>query len=418
VTVRIRPRPGLLGRLRLPQLVLVEAVAAAVIIGMGHGRIALAVGGLIGVLLLVPLVLRLRGLALADWLRARSALRRRARRAALAPQGPGVDPVLMPVLECEPALRVVAHGIEADGGPTGRREPREIGMVGDGTFLSALIQVEARDQPLRPHTGAFPLPLTLLAQGLTADDIVLSSVQLTQFVQPAPAPHLPDTALASRAYRELPSGASTPALRLTWVAVRLDPELCRSAVAARGGGETGARKALQRAVDQLASRLTAAGLRATVLDAVQVTAAIGTATCPNPVAATQGRAGSAPDRGAGATRRTVETVRSWRCDDRWHRTYWVGQWPRLGAQTMPELVTLLTGSPALGSSFSLTPRRLGADAVALSGHVRITARSENELATTGRKLESRARSAGAQLVRLELEQVPGVLATLPLGGTR
>ncbi|MFD0328772.1 type VII secretion protein EccE [Streptacidiphilus monticola] len=121
------------------------------------------------------------------------------------------------------------------------------------------------------------------------DDIVLDSVQVLQFSQTAPAPHLPEQALAARAYRELPHGTSTPALRMTWVAVRLDPELCRPAVTARGGGEIGARKALQRAVDQLAARLGGAGLRATVLDAAGVTSAIGTATLPHPVAATHGR---------------------------------------------------------------------------------------------------------------------------------
>ncbi|WP_037607532.1 type VII secretion protein EccE [Streptacidiphilus rugosus] len=418
VTVRLRPRPGRLGPVRLVTLVLVEAVAAAALIGWVHGRIALIAGGLVGVLLLLAALLRFGGLSLADMLRARAALRRRIRRAALAPHGPDVDPVLTPVLECEPALRVVTHTIDADGG-AGRRERREIGMVGDGTFLSALIQVEAPDRPLRPQAGAVPLPLALLAQGLRADDVVLDAVQLVQYAQPAPAPHLPEQALAARAYRELPSGPSTPGLRLTWVAVRLDPELCRSAVAARGGGEGGARRALQRGVDQLASRLVEAGLRATVLDTAQVTAAIGTAVCPNPVAVTHGRGSS----GAGATegsapRRTVETAKSWRCDDRWHRSYWIGQWPRLNPAATTELVSVLTGTPALGSCFALTLRESGGGAVALSGHVRITARGESELTTAARQLETRARSAGAGLVRLELEQVPGVLATLPLGGTR
>jgi type VII secretion protein EccE len=401
---------------RLVTLILVEAIAAAGLIGWAHGRIALVAGGLVGVLLLIAAVLRFGGLSLADMLRARAALRRRIRRAALAPHGPDVDPVLTPVLECEPALRVVAHTIDADGG-AGRRERREIGMVGDGTFLSALIQVEAPDRPLRPQAGAVPLPLTLLAQGLRADDVVLDAVQLVQYAQPAPAPHLPEQALAARAYRELPSGATTPGLRLTWVAVRLDPELCRSAVAARGGGESGARKALQRGVDQLASRLVEAGLRATVLDAAQVTAAIGTAVCPNPVAVTHGR-GSAGAAEGTVTRRTAETAKSWRCDDRWHRSYWIGQWPRLDPTSTPELVNLLTGTPALGSCFALTLREAGSGAVALSGHVRITARGESELTTAARQLETRARSAGAGLVRLEREQVPGVLATLPLGGTR
>ncbi len=417
-TPRVRPRPGRLGPVRLTHVILVEAIAGALLLGWAHGRIALVVGAVVGVLLLVPVLPRFGGLTLVDMLGARAAFRRRARRAALAPQGPDVDPALAPVLECEPALRVVAHSVEADGG-VGRRERREIGMVGDGTFISALIQVEAPDKPLRPNAAAFPLPLAMLADGLRADDVKLDSVQLLTYAQPAPAPHLPETALAARAYRELPAGSTTPGLRLTWVAVRLDPELCRSAVAARGGGETGARKALQRAVDQLASRLTEAGLRATVLDASQVTAAIGTATCPNPVAVTNGRGGAGnPAGGQTAPRRSAETARAWKCDDRWHRSYWIGRWPSLGVQSTAQLVDLLTGTPALGSCFSLTLRPAGAGAVALQGHVRVTVRGESELTATGRQLETRARSAGISLVGLDMEQVPGVLATLPLGGTR
>jgi type VII secretion protein EccE len=272
------------------------------------------------------------------------------------------------------------------------------------------------------------MPLDLLSAGLRVDDIVLDAVQVVQYTQPSPAPHLPEQSLAARGYRELPEGASTPGLRLTWVTVRLDPELCRSAVAARGGGEQGARKALQRAADQLASRLDGAGLRATVLDAAGAVAAVATATCANPLA-TGGAARSA--------RRTAETTRAWRCDDRWHTTYWISQWPRLtpdggatpvggrgggrgsaGPVAAPELVNLLTGSTALGSTFSLTIRQAMRGAVALSGHVRVTARSEHELEQAARELETRARSAGAALVRLDREQVPGLLATLPLGGTR
>ncbi len=106
----------------------------------------------------------------------------------------------------------------------------------------------------------------------------------------------------------------------------------------------------------------------------------------------------------------------------------MGQWPRLapsggssaarGAVTAPDLVNLLTGGTALGTTFSLTVRQADGDAVALTGQVRVTARGDRELEQAARQLEARAKSAGATLVRLDREQVPGVLATLPLGGTR
>lgn len=436
VQVGVRPRPGLLGPLRLPQLVLVETAAALVVIGLASDTMALVPLGAVAVLLVLLAVVRRNGLSVAELLRARSALKARRRQSAALVLDPGTDPAMVPALECEPALRTFLHTVEFEGSATtARRERREIGMIGDGTFLSAVIQVEAPDEPLRPGRGTPGLTLDLLADGLQVDDIAVDAIQVVQYSQASPAPHLPEQALAARGYRELPNGVSTPGLRLTWVAVRLDPELCRTAVAARGGGETGARKALQRAVDQLASRLVGAGFRATVLDPSGLVSAVSTATCGNPLrtggasAAPVGGLDSGGAAGGGRVRRTAETVRAWRCDDRWNTTYWVGNWPKLagsdgsggsglGGVASGELVNLLTGTPALGSTFGLTVRQASAGAVAVTAQVRVTARGEGDLDQAARQLEARARSAGVGLVRLDHEQVPGVLATLPLGGTR
>ncbi|MHA6763169.1 type VII secretion protein EccE [Streptacidiphilus sp. PAMC 29251] len=424
VQVAVRPRPGLLGPLRLPQLVLVEAAAALVVIGLATNMVVLAPCGAVAVLLVLLALVRVNGLSVPQLLRARAGLRARQRQAAAEAPDPATDPAMVPALECEPALRTVLHTVESEGSATtARRERREIGMIGDGTFLSAVIQVEAPDGPLRPARGSLGLTLDLLADGLQVDDVTVDAIQVVQYSQSAPAPHLPEQSLAARGYRELPFGSTTPGLRLTWVAVRLDPELCRSAVAARGGGEAGARKALQRATDQLASRLVGAGLRATVLDLVGLVAAVSTATCGNPLRTGGPGGGAGGANGGGRSRRTAETAKAWRCDDRWNTTYWVGNWPKLagrgqGGIASGELVNLLTGTPALGSTFSLTVRQESAGAVAVTGQVRVTARGESELDQVARQLETRARSAGAGLVRLDHEQVPGVLATLPLGGTR
>jgi type VII secretion protein EccE len=411
----------------------VEAAAAAALAGWAWHKsvpLLLPVLGVVAVLLLVVALIRIRGLAPGDFTRARSALKQRQSRADEARVDSGTDPALMPVLECEPALRVAAHSVEsrvpgAAAGATARAEHREIGMVGDGTFLSAVLQIDPRDEPLRPSRSSRPMPLSVLRNALRVDDIVLSSVQVVQFTQPAPAPHLPEQAPAARAYRDVPEGPQTAGLRLTWVALRLDPELCRRAVEARGGGEEGARRALQRAADQLAARLTEAGFRVTVLDEQGVNSALATAVCPSPLATAQsrGQTGAMPQIG----RRTAETRRAWRCDDRWHTTYWLSRWPSLslpggpGKVSAPAMVNLLTGGSALASTFSLEVREAPVGepgSAAISGYVRLTARSESELAQLSKQLEGRAHSVGAGLSRLDLEQVPGVLATLPLGGTR
>ncbi len=176
----------------------------------------------------------------------------------------------------------------------------------------------------------------------------------------------------------------------------------------------GAQRSLSRAADQLASRLIGADFRADVLSEAELVAAAVAAACANPIAAASGGSSGGP------ARRTVETSRTWRCDDRQHTTYWVGRWPQLGASATPLtcLVSLLTAVPVLATTFSLTLARGGGQEVALSGHVRITGRSDDELVSARSELERTARETRAGLVRLDREQVPGVLATLPLGGTR
>ncbi|MFJ6217381.1 type VII secretion protein EccE [Streptomyces sp. NPDC092296] len=422
----MHPRPGRLGGpVRLQQLVLIEVAAALVVVGWTVSKALAGAMAVPAVLLVVVALLPIRGRSLPEYLRTAMALRARRRGAPDNVPPQGTDPGIAPALELDPALRTCTHTTETDSPGSGggqRRVRREAGMVGDGTFLSAVLLVRAKDEPLRPLRTARPLPLDVLTAALQVDDITLDSVQIVQHTQPAPAPHLPEQALASRAYQQLPEGSSTPSLRLTWVSLRLDPERAATAVLARGGGETGARKALQRAADQLVAGLTGAGFSATVLDERELIAALATSICVNPLA-TAGRQGTGG--GTGNTRRTQESRRFWRVDDRWHTTYWISRWPQLtrpggsgGRVAAPDLVNTLTGLPALASTFSLTATRGTGGAVAVSGHLRLTARSESEVAQVGRLLESRAQGTGTGLVRLDMEQAPGMLATLPLGGTR
>ncbi|MEC4019165.1 type VII secretion protein EccE [Streptomyces sp. H27-D2] len=407
--LRRQSQPGSFGPFQLQQLVLLEIAAALLLVAYAVDPLLLIPAACVAVALVLLAVTRRRQRAVTEWLTTALALRRRARRGA-QPIPADTDPALAPVVECDPALRTYAFITDSTG------ERRSIGMIGDGTFLTAVLRIQGPDAPLRAARTERPLPLGLLNDALEVDDVRLESVQVVQHTQPAPAPHLPEQAVAARSYAPLQAQTGTPAVRLTWVALKLDPELCREAIEARGGGLEGTQRCLLRAVDQLASRLTGAGFRASALGEDELVAAVSTSAGANPQATAQA---SGSDQSA---RRTVETARAWRCDDRWHTTYWVRRWPQLGsgagAAQLPQLVALLTSSPALASTFSLTLGRGSGRAPALSGHVRITGRSDDELVAARRELERTARGVKVGLVRLDREQLPGVLATLPLGGTR
>ncbi|MFF9632465.1 type VII secretion protein EccE [Streptomyces fradiae] len=404
------PRPlsrvGRVGPFQLRQLVLVELALALAAVGLALRGLWLVPTLTVAVVLLLLAVVRRRGQAVPDW--SSTALALGGRRRAAAPAAVDVDPSLAPIAEGLPGFRPF---------PYVDRKRRTVGMLGDGTFLTAVVRVEAGGAAPRPAFGARSLPLSLLGGALEVDDIVLESVQLVQQVRSAPAPHLPQQAVARLSYAPLQERTGAPALRMTWVALKLDPERCREAIEARGGGVEGAQRCLVRAADHVASRITGAGFEAVVLDQEELNSTMATAACASPrLAARAHRPDATPQR------RTVETARVWRCDDRWHTTYAVGRWPALaGGEGSPlaKLVSLLTATPAYATTFSLAMRRGSRQgAVDVAGYVRITGGSDTELIGVRRALEQAARSAKVGLVRLDREQLPGVLATLPLGGTQ
>ncbi|MEU6988618.1 type VII secretion protein EccE [Streptomyces sp. NPDC046324] len=408
VSPRLQARPGHFGSFRLQQLVLIEIAAALLLVAWVIEPLLLVPAGALSTLLVLLAVVRRHSRSMPEWLATYLALRTRTRRAASLVVPESTEPGLAPVVECDPALRTYVYS---------DRDRRPVGMVGDGTFLTALVRVDSEATALRPDRAARPLPVALVREVLDVDGIKLESAQIVQHTQPAPAPHLPEQSMAKRNYAPLQAQTGSPALRITWVALKLDPELCPEAVAARGGGLKGAQKCVVRAADQLASRLAGAGFKATVLTEQELIAALATSTCASPMAIAQA------GRGRAQARRTQETPRTWRVDDRRHTTYWVGRWPQLGSPggagaSMPQLIALLTSLPALATTFSLTLSGGDRQEVTVAGHVRITGRSDEELVTARRELERAARGVKTGLVRLDREQVPAMLASLPLGGAR
>ncbi|OXY90004.1 type VII secretion protein EccE [Streptomyces diastatochromogenes] len=407
----VESRSGRGGSFAVQRLVLLEIAGALVVSGWLLGTVALIAAAAVAALFVVLAVVRRRGRSLPEWLGTLLALRARRRRAASTPLPPGTDSGLAPAVECDPTLRTYSYSRGDD------RDQRPIGMVGDGGFLTAVLQVESGADALRAERSRRPLPLALVRDVLEVDGIRLESAQIVVHTQPAPALHLPQQSVVVSNYAPLQAQTGSPAVRITWIALKLDPELCPEAVAARGGGLPGAQKCLTRAAEHLASRLTGAGFQASVLTEEELTAAIATSACANPMVTAQA---AQAGRGEAPQRRTEESSRSWRCDNRRHTTYWVRRWPQLGGSggSLAQLVAQLTAVPALATTFSLTLAKGAQQDVAITGHLRITGRSNQELTDARRDLEHAARQTRTGLARLDREQLPGVLATLPLGGSR
>ncbi|MFK0174074.1 type VII secretion protein EccE [Streptomyces sp. NPDC090306] len=400
-----RTRRGQAGTFRLQRLVLLETAAAALLVGWVVGPVALMAAAVVAAVLVLLALVRRRGRALPEWLATARALKVRQRRADTTAVPPETEPGLAPAVECDPALRTYTYG---------GRDGRSVGMIGDGTFVTAVVQVEADITALRAERGRHPLPVALVRDALQVDGIRLESAQVVLHTQPAPALHLPQQSVAVSNYAPLQEQTGAPAVRITWIALKLDPEQCAEAVAARGGGVVGAQKCLVRVADHLASRLTGAGFRATVLNEEELVSAVATSACANPlVTAEAGRSGT-------RERRTEESGRSWRCDNRRHTTYWVRRWPQRGpgGTSLPQVIALLTAVPALATTFSLTLAPGERQEVTVTAHLRVTGRSDDELTAARRALVGAARHTGMGLARLDRQQLPALLATLPLGGAR
>ncbi|MFI0940094.1 type VII secretion protein EccE [Streptomyces sp. NPDC021020] len=384
--VRPAPRVRRAGGPWLRHLVLLEVAAALLLSGAVAGPAALVPLGLTAAILVAAATVRHQGLPLPERSAVALAIRRRQRRAASAPVGL-LDPLPAPLAECDPALR--AYAFAGRGG-------RSAGMVGDGTFLTTVLVVRAEDKLLR---SSRPLPLGPLCDALEVEDIRLASVQVVQHVRPTTAAHVPPRPTSSDTSRPPPLHTA----RVTWVALRLDPDMCPAAVLARGGGMVGAQRAVLRAADQLASRLAGAGFDAAVLDREGLIAALAASACLAPVDTAPADAGQ---------RRTVEHSHAWRCDGRLHTTYGLGD---VSAAT--RAVAALTGVPATACNFALVLARGPGGTPVAEGYLRVTADDERALAAACGELEAVARRQGVEPARLFHEQLPGLLATLPLGGT-
>jgi ESX secretion system protein EccE len=194
-----------------------QLAAAGAILAGGPGTVRGAVAAGLAVLAVAVTAVRWRGRWAYQWL---WLVVRRLRR---DPGGP-IEAVL-------PALRIQTY---AD------RAGNRTGVAGDGRFYTAVVRV-GRPDPDRL--------LTALYAAYRRTDPPVAAVQAVHWTVPVP-------------------GADP--VRTCWLAVRFAPAAAPAAVAARGGGESGAVRAATVAALALARDLADAGLPVTVLDGTEL----------------------------------------------------------------------------------------------------------------------------------------------------
>ena len=99
--------------------------------GWALGPVALVSAVAVAVVLVLLAFVRRRGRSLPEWIVTARQLRSRQKSAAKQTVPPGTEPGLVPAVECDPTLRTYTYG---------SRERRPVGIIGDGTFVTAVVQ--------------------------------------------------------------------------------------------------------------------------------------------------------------------------------------------------------------------------------------------------------------------------------------
>jgi type VII secretion protein EccE len=333
----------------------------------------------------VAVVGRLRGRWLYVWaevvLRYR-ARRRRAGRAAEQAAGRATGPV--PELDIESFVDRVGT---------------RFGMVRDqdGAWTAVLVADPAQ-QSMICDDPTQAMPLGPLADALVDRDIRLAAVQLVSHVMAAPSPWVDPRSSVATSYLEVSRG-EVVAGRSVWIALRLDPGRCPGAVAARGGGDQGAHRALASVAARLSATLDQhARVRALGPDEVRVA-----------VAATGG-----VDRAADVAAHPVERWRQVAGPHRAQVGFRVRSWGR-GDPT--GLIGRLAAVPSLATTASLLLRPAGHQQVSARMSVRVVSLAADAEAVEV-AVHRAAAAAGVRLVRLDGEHAAAVQDVLPTGGAR
>ena len=386
--------PGRLGGILVVEVGLALALG---LVALGPGLLPLA--GVVLSAALVAGLVRVRGELVGTWalLAVRHRLRARGAPAPDAdPESGGLD---LGPLDAALGEVVVVDGRDHDGRP--------LAVVGadDGTW-SAVLVPDTEELPLlldpSPASAAGAVggfPLAALAGTLSDRGVVLDALTVVRHVRPGGA-----DSPARQAHREVLGPLADAAHRSAWLVVRLDPDRCPAAVAERGGGVLGARRALVGALARISRVLADHDLPVRPLDRAGLRDAVATA------AATDLDDGS-----GGVTERWDAVVVGEVGHAAWDATEL-----RVPAGTRLDLDDLAAPDAATTVALALLPDQAdpgGEPTVGVAARVRVSARTPDELTAAGRAVVAAGRARGLRLEPRHGRQAAALRATLPYGGS-
>jgi type VII secretion protein EccE len=301
---------------------------------------------------------------------------------------------------------VVVDGRDHDGRPVA------LSGADDGTW-SAVLVPDAEELPLlldppdatASGNGGFVggFPLAELAGTLADRGVVLDALTVVRHVRPGGA-----DSPARQAHREILGPLADAALRSAWLVVRLDPDRCPGAVAERGGGVLGARRALVGALARISRVLAEQDLPVRPLDREGLRDAVATA------------AATDLDDGAGGMTERWDAVV---VGEVGHAVWDVADL-RVPAGTHLDLDDLAAPDAATTVALALRPEGTGpgigpgrGPTLEVAVRVRVSARTPDELASAGRAVVAAGRARGLRLEPRHGRQAAALRATLPYGGS-
>lgn len=356
-------------------------VLALGLIALFGGKVTWMVCAGVLVLLLVVGV-AWRGRSLLGWLADRVGYLRR-RRARVG--DPGDVPVdLVPLAQWIPSLQV---------NQTRSAQGDEVGVVTDGESWTAILALTS-DDVLLADSGE-KIDLEALSGLTIQDDIRFAGLQVVSYTVPAPAfALLPQGSPAVQAYQEI-VGEAPPAVRRTWICVRLDPRLCLEAVARRGASNDGIFATLRFGLHRVQAALKRQGITTRALSPMEIYEVLSLTS------------GSTPDH---AAERSAELWKSWRCDGLVHTGTKIKSVRGNVSLGYQNLLSALDRTSVLFAvtSYTLDEANRASIAVRLvTPNEAMAGEAVQQLRSTLPRTLSLAPSGG--------RQVPTVLGTVPLG---